>query len=163
MASVHGVFSYIQHLHIQRKTSKKFNFKLSLFSVPYDIQLLLYFKESRRLFFFFMTVMFQVTVEGLNITIRKCSSIFDTCILIENLLPVDRYDIYGITLVSEIYPWLKFTIVNSFVSNAPFLDSSENKQQVFSFLQGVEKVCIGNKWVNIYSIFKESTDRICQF
>ena len=35
------------------------------------------FKESR-LFFFFMTVMFYITIEDPNITIKKCSSIFET-------------------------------------------------------------------------------------
>ena len=79
LASIHGIFSFIQHLYIQRKTTKKFNFELlCLFYVPYNIQLLMCFKESRRLFFFFMTVMFQVTIEGPNITIKKFSSKFNT-------------------------------------------------------------------------------------
>ena len=99
LASIYGIFSFIQHLYIQRKTTKKFNFELlCLFYVPYNIQLLMCFKESRRLFFFFMTVMFQVTIEGSNVTIKKCSSIFDTYILIENLLLIVPYYIYGIAL-----------------------------------------------------------------
>ena len=36
------------------------------------------FKESRKLFFFFMAVMFQVTIESQHITIKKFSSIFDS-------------------------------------------------------------------------------------
>ena len=49
LASVHGSFSCIQHLYIQRKTTKKFNFKLlCLYHIPYDIQLIIYFKESRK-------------------------------------------------------------------------------------------------------------------
>ena len=36
------------------------------------------FKESRRLFLFFMTIMFLVTIESPTITIKKISSIFDT-------------------------------------------------------------------------------------
>ena len=49
-------FFCIQHLYNQRKTIKKFNLEcLCLFYVPFDIQLLICFKESRRLFFFFMT------------------------------------------------------------------------------------------------------------
>ena len=68
LASIHSISSFIYHLYIQRKTTKKFNFELlCLFYVPYDIQLLMCFKESRRLFFFFETVMFQVTIEGLSI------------------------------------------------------------------------------------------------
>ena len=68
LASIHCISSFIYHLYIQRKTTKKFNFELlCLFYVPYDIQLLMCFKESRRLFFFFQTVMFQVTIEGLSI------------------------------------------------------------------------------------------------
>ena len=78
LASVHGIFSCIQHLCIQRITTKKFNLELlGLFYVPFDIQLLMCFKENRRLFFSFMTVVFQVTTEGPNITNKKCS-IFET-------------------------------------------------------------------------------------
>ena len=56
VASIHGIFFCIQHLYNQRKTTKKFNLEcLCLFYVPFDIQLLICFKESRRLFFFFMT------------------------------------------------------------------------------------------------------------
>ena len=97
LVPVHGIFYLCIDLYIQRKTTKKFNFELlCLFSVPYDTWLLRCFKERRRLFFFFMTVMFYVTVEGPNITIKKCSSIFDTYILIENLHLIVPYDIYGI-------------------------------------------------------------------
>ena len=78
LVSIHAIFSCIQHLYIQRKTTTKFNFELlCLFYVPFDIQLLMCFKENRRLFFSFMTVLFQVTTEGPNITNKKCS-IFET-------------------------------------------------------------------------------------
>ena len=58
------------------------------------------FKESRSLSFFFITVMFYVTIEGPNITIKKWSSIFDTYILIENLLFIVPHDVCGIALLS---------------------------------------------------------------
>ena len=47
LASIHGSFSYIQHLYTQRKTTKKFNFELlCLYHISYDIQLIICFKES---------------------------------------------------------------------------------------------------------------------
>ena len=43
-------------------------------------------------------IMFYVTIEGANETTKKCSSIFDTYILIENLLLIVSYNIYRINL-----------------------------------------------------------------
>ena len=43
-------------------------------------------------------------------------------------------------------------LVNPFVPNAPFLcpvKTSKNRK-VFSYFSGVEKGCIGNKWVNLH-------------
>ena len=49
LASIHGIFSCIQHLYIQRKTNKKFNFELlCLYYNLYDIQLTRCLKESRK-------------------------------------------------------------------------------------------------------------------
>ena len=48
---------------------------------------------------------------------------------------------------------LKLCILNRFVPNTPFLyplKTSENLKVVWCF-QGVQKGCIGNKWVNIYN------------
>ena len=96
LASIQGIFSCIQHLYIKRKTTKKFNFELlCLFYRPVQQC----FKGSRRFFFFFMTVMSQDTIKGSNITIKKCSSIFDTYILKENLLLIVSHNIYGIALL----------------------------------------------------------------
>ena len=54
LAYIRGIFSFVQHLYIQRKATKKFNFELlCLFYVPYDIQLLMCFKESRSFVFFY--------------------------------------------------------------------------------------------------------------
>ena len=57
--------------------TKKFNFELCLFHVLHNIQLLMYSKESRRLFFCFMSIMFQATIEAPNIAIKNVFSIFE--------------------------------------------------------------------------------------
>ena len=99
LVSIHTIFSCMQQLHIQRKITKKFNFELlCLFKsfTPFSFSCVL--RRAEGYFFFFMTVMFEVTIEAPNITILKCSSLFDTYILIENLLLIVLYNIYGIAL-----------------------------------------------------------------
>ena len=52
LASIHGIFSCIQHLNIQAEATKKFSFHLLclyyLYYIPYDIQLTICFQKSRK-------------------------------------------------------------------------------------------------------------------
>ena len=48
-----------------------------------------------------MTVIFYDTIEGPNITMKKCSSLHDTYILIENLLLNVPNDIFGIAQIAS--------------------------------------------------------------
>ena len=56
-------------------------------------------------------------------------------------------------LVEDISP--NPEVLNPLVSNAPFLyplNISENLT-VFRYVQGIDKGCIGNKWVNVNKTF----------
>ena len=61
-----------------------------------------------------------------------------------------RFDIFLIGILIESKKLLTLIQVNPFVPNAPFLYllKTSEKRKVFSFFQGVEKGCTGNKWVN---------------
>ena len=68
-------------------------------------------------------------------TARSAVHVFSSCYLISQTLSV-KYDI--------------FLLINPFVPNAPFLYSLN--LTVFWCFQGIEKRCIGNKWVSNTSI-----------
>ena len=70
-----------------------------------------------------------------------------------------------LTIIGEIYPWLKLTMVNTFVPNTTIPMQFVPTLTVFRCFQGgVEKGCIENEWVNIYGIFTKFTgERNCPF
>ena len=123
------VFFLVYSIYIfTGKQPRNLTLNCCLFSFPYNIWLLMCFKKSRRLFFFFMTVMFLATIEVPNITIKKCSSIFDTYILIENLLLIVPYDIYEIALLQSVTCYIHLHI--SLILNHKYPITTTNTSQI---------------------------------
>ena len=101
---------------------------------------------------------------------KSCFLILLTLIL---LVPYQvspkREDIYDLVDQEEysicfvlLYSTSLYYTVNPFVPNAPFLNPLKTSEHlmVFRYFQGVEKGCIGNKWVKVVSVPQNAASTI---